>query len=144
MLFMLIVFLGIQFVPRNINRNMDLSTPNNITELTNIPYVVQELLVNSCYDCHSNNTQYPWYFYIQPVSMLLGDHIEEGKKELNFNEFGSYSRRRQKSKLKSIASQIKNKDMPLSSYVQMHSDAKLSGQERTTLIEWSNMLQDSL
>ena len=84
------------------------------------------------------------YNKIQPVSWLLECHIEDGKADLNFSEFGSYSHRRQKSKLRSMESQIENGEMPLSSYTLMNKDAKISDAEKLLLIEWINKLKDSL
>lgn len=106
-----------------------------------VPNNVQSLLKNSCYDCHSNNTDYPWYNKIQPVSWFLEHHIKDGKKELNFSEFGGYSKRRQKSKLKSIKGQIEKNGMPLSSYTFIQRDAKLSENDKVLIYNWLNKLK---
>lgn len=137
MMILLLVFIGIQFVPTELN------TSNEIleTDFTNtfvVPEQIQNILEVSCYDCHSNNTKYPWYNKIQPIRWILEDHINEGKEELNFSEFGSYSKRRMKSKLKSIISQIDDNEMPLSSYTIIHRDAKLTDVEKQQVIEWVN------
>jgi len=137
MMILLLVFIGIQFVPTELN------TSNEIleTDFTNTFVVseqIQNILEVSCYDCHSNNTKYPWYNKIQPIRWILEDHINEGKEELNFSEFGSYSKRRMKSKLKSIISQIDDNEMPLSSYTIIHRDAKLTDVEKQQVIEWVN------
>ena len=118
-LIVLIMLVGIQF-------------PNNI----------KQLLQTSCYDCHSNNTAYPWYNKIQPISWFMERHIKEGKVELNFSEFGNYTKRRQKNKLKSIISQIEKEKMPLTSYTLIHRNAKLSDEEKIKLIEWLTALRD--
>jgi hypothetical protein len=101
-------------------------------------------LQGSCYDCHSNNTSYPWYNRIQPVAWFLQSHITDGKKELNFNEWGMYSNRRKNSKLKSIISQIKDDEMPLSSYTIIHKDAKLSKSLKALVIGYLKKLKNSL
>ena len=80
----------------------------DISKAVSIPDSVQMILKRACYDCHSNNTIYPFYAYIQPIGWLLNSHIEEGKSQFNFSDFGSLSKRRQASKLKSIANQIKD------------------------------------
>ena len=98
----------------------------------------------SCYNCHSNNTQYPWYNKIQPVAWFLEGHIKKAKEELNFSEFGDYSKRRQKNKLKSIINQIRDNEMPLSSYTLIHRDAILSESEKSELENWISNLRDSL
>ncbi len=81
-----------------------------------MPANVVAILKVSCYDCHSNNTRYPWYSQLKPVAWLMARHIKKGKKELNFDEFNDYSKRRKKAKIKSIISQIEKEEMPLRSY----------------------------
>jgi len=97
-----------------------------------------------CYDCHSNNTVYPWYNKIQPISYLMENHIKEGKKELNFSNFGTYSKRKQKSKLKAIYNQIKDNEMPLWSYTLIHRNAKLFNKDKALIKKWATLLLDSL
>jgi hypothetical protein len=111
-------------------------TPGDISHVTAVPADVQAILQKACYDCHSNNTRYPWYVNIQPVGLYLAHHIEEGKDELNFNEFGAYSAKRQRSKLKGIAEQIKEGAMPLSSYTLLHKAARLTAAEQAAVIKW--------
>jgi len=132
---LLIAFVGIQFIPTKRNQS-DVVPATDIHVIYNVPKQIETIFKTSCYDCHSNNTSYPWYNKIQPVAWLLENHINEGKAELNFNEFGDYSGRRQKSKLKSIASQIRDNEMPLSSYTIIHQDAKLSEKEKELIIQW--------
>lgn len=143
LLTLLIVFIVIQFIQpaRNVN-NQEIAS--GITKQFTVPTNVENLLRLSCYDCHSNNTRYPWYANIQPMGWLLADHIKEGKAELNFDEFASYSKRRQLSKLKSIASSVKDGSMPIASYTWMHSDAKLSAEKRALIINWATDARDSL
>ncbi len=112
--------------------------------VNNPPENISTLLKESCYDCHSNNTEYPWYNKIQPAAWYLEDHIKEGKAELNFNELENYSDRRKNSKLKSIINQIKDDEMPLSSYTLIHRDAILSDAEKKTLIDYMTKIKDSL
>ena len=119
---LLVVFVGIQFIPSS--RNQSDSVPETDFMLVNdVPENIQNKLQVSCYDCHSNNTQYPWYNKVQPVAWFLEDHIKEGKAELNFNEWDSLSTRRKTSKLRSIIKQIENGEMPLDSYTFIHRDA---------------------
>ena len=96
------------------------------------------------YDCHSNNTYYPWYNNIQPVSWIMESHIKKGKKELNFSEFGTYSKRRQKSKIKSIINQIKDDEMPLSSYTLLHRKSILSESDKLLIINWMEQQRNGL
>jgi len=138
-----VVFVGIQFIPSS--RNQSDSVPETDFMLVNdVPENIQNKLQVSCYDCHSNNTQYPWYNKVQPVAWFLEDHIKEGKAELNFNEWDSLSTRRKTSKLRSIIKQIENGEMPLDSYTFIHRDAKFSEAEAEEIINWVTQLKNSL
>lgn len=142
-LILLIGFVGIQFVPTDLNQSdtvpkTDFLLVNNTQE--NISAILQE----SCYDCHSNNTKYPWYNKVQPAAWFLENHIKDGKEELNFNEWDTYSNRRKNSKLKSIISQVKDDEMPLVSYTLIHKDAKLSKSEKTLIIDYMKNLKENL
>jgi len=134
---------GIQFFPASLNQNTTM-LPIDFTKIFNTPDKIQSLLKKTCYDCHSNNTIYPWYSKVQPFAWLMESHIIEGKEELNFSEFGAYSKRRQKSKLKSIISQIKDDEMPLSSYTLIHRNAILSEKDKEILEKWFTTIRDDL
>jgi hypothetical protein len=142
-LVLLVVFVGIQFVPTERNQS-DVVPKTDFIVANNPPKDISNLLKTSCYDCHSNNTDYPWYNKIQPASWFMERHIRKGKSELNFNEWNEYSNRRKNSKLKSIINQIKDDEMPLSSYTLIHKDAILSKTEKTFLINYMKKLKDSL
>jgi hypothetical protein len=109
-----------------------------------VPGSVEGILKTSCYDCHSNKTCYPWYANIQPMGWVLANHIKDGKDDLNFNEFGTYTKRRQLSKLKAIGSSVKEGTMPLPSYTLLHQDAILSKEEKTLVTDWATKTRDSL
>jgi hypothetical protein len=109
-----------------------------------VPADVQLIFQKACYDCHSNNTEYPWYSNIQPVAWWLGDHIKEGKKELNFSEFAGYSIRRKYKKLEEINKEVKEGEMPLESYTLIHTNAKLTDADRLTIATWTTALRDSM
>jgi len=143
LLAILIVLIVIQFIQPARNENGQ-ALPTDISRTISIPSNVQLVLQTACYDCHSNNTNYPWYANIQPMGWLLSSHIKDGKAELNFNEFGSYSQRRQQSKLKSIASQVKDDEMPLASYMMLHKKAKLTKEQKELIIGWALQAKDSL
>lgn len=140
---LLIVFVGIQFIPTKRNHSNKI-LPTDITLIYNVPQNVQSIFETSCYNCHSNNTTYPWYNKVQPIAWLLQFHIEEGKKEINFSEFGSYSKRKQKSKLKAMANQIKDGDMPLFSYTLMHRNARITKNKKIVLLNWINKEIDAV
>ena len=143
MLVILVVIIAIQFIQPARNKSGQV-LPTDISKVYNIPVQVQSLLKNACYNCHSNNTEYPWYATFEPVGWMLARHIKNGKAELNFNGFGSYSKRRQKSKLKAIADQVRDDAMPLSSYRLMHKEARLTKEEKEVIINWANNTKDSL
>ncbi len=140
----LIIFLLMQLYhpARNIALEQDLTA--DFTKVYNVPRNVETVLRTSCYDCHSNNTNYPWYANIQPVRFFMDNHIDEGKEELNFNEYGIYSKRKQNSKLKAIAKEIKSNDMPLASYTLIHKNAILSSIQKQEVMNWIEKTSDSL
>ncbi|MFN8283338.1 MAG: heme-binding domain-containing protein [Chitinophagales bacterium] len=143
LLVLLIVFIGIQFI-RPVRNESGQVLSTDITKMFNVPDSVLNAFKISCYDCHSNNTNYPFYVNIEPVGWMLNNHINNGKDKLNFSDFGAYSRRRQISKLRSIISQIQDNKMPLSSYTVIHKDAILTTEDKTLIIDWSNKTKDSL
>ncbi|MFC4632770.1 heme-binding domain-containing protein [Dokdonia ponticola] len=133
----------IQFFPTD--KNESYTTPETDFVLVNkVPSEIENQLMQSCYDCHSNNTVYPWYSKIQPAAWFLEDHIKEGKAELNFNEWDNYSDRRKKSKLRSIIKQIESGEMPLDSYTLIHRDAIFSEKEKEAVLNYMKTLKDDL
>lgn len=143
MIFFLVVMVGIQFIPTNPNQS-DVVPDTDFMLVNKVPSKIRGIIEVSCYDCHSNNTKYPWYNKIQPAAWYLESHINEGKSVLNFNEWGTLSDRRKKSKLKSIKSQIQNGKMPMQSYTFIHKDATLSGDDRTSIAKYLQELSSSI
>ena len=139
----LIIVILIQFVQPSRNKNGEVMQ-TDFSTMYSIPDSVFTLFKNACYDCHSNNTNYPWYSNIQPIAGFLEKDIIEGKEKLNFSEFGSYSSRRRISKLRDIEYRIKDGKMPLKSYKFMHRNARLSDNENDFLIKWIDHLIDSI
>ncbi len=133
----------IQFFPIILNES-DYVPQSDFMVENQVPATIKNRLQVSCYDCHSNNTDYPWYSKIQPAAWFLEDHIQEGKDELNFNEWATYSDRRKNSKLRSIISQIEEDKMPLDSYTLIHKDAILSDEDKRMIIDYMTALKDSL
>ena len=142
-LLLLLVFIVIQFFrpAKNIAEGI---SANDITTKYAIPQDVQTILKTSCYDCHSNNTSYPWYNNIQPVAWWLADHIKDAKAELNFSEFASYRIGRQYRKLEEINKEVEEGEMPLESYTYLHGNAKLNQQQKLSLTNWATALRDSI
>ncbi|MFI5196255.1 MAG: heme-binding domain-containing protein, partial [Chitinophagales bacterium] len=139
----LIALVVIQFFHPEKNANATVS-PQDITVMYPMPDSVHQLLQKACYDCHSNNTKYPWYFNIQPVAWWLNDHITEGKRELNFSEFGSRTLSKQAKKLKKLAKEVKEEGMPLDSYTWIHKEARLTDGEKNTIIDWATNLSQQI
>lgn len=138
-----ILWLLLQFYPRSYS-NQKLSASNfSIEKYHHVSDSVMSILVTSCYDCHSNQSTYPWYAAIQPVNWWLNKHIEEGKEELNFSLFGQYAIRRQYHKLKEIKEQVQEDEMPLTSYTLIHRKAQLSNQQKLCIENWAMALRDS-
>ena len=140
---LLVVLIAIQFIrpARNVSGQL-LAT--DITAKASVPDTVLNILKTACYDCHSNNTRYPWYTNIQPVAWMMANHVRDGKADLNFSEFGSYSKRKQANKLRSISESVSEGSMPLSSYTLMHKDARLDEVQKKTIMEWAKKTRDSL
>ncbi|HEX8677545.1 MAG TPA: heme-binding domain-containing protein [Segetibacter sp.] len=139
----LIVLIFIQFFhpAKNIST---VKSPTDIAVLHKVPVNVRTILDKACNDCHSNNTRYPWYNNIQPVAWWLDNHVQEGKAELNFNEFATYSLRKQYHKLEEVTEQVKEGEMPLGSYTLVHTNAKLTEQEKEKLINWANSIRSEM
>ena len=110
----LVAIIAIQFIQPARNKSARV-LPTDVSKIYNVPENVQAILKRSCYDCHSNNTIYPWYSWIQPAGWWLASHIKRGKEELNFSEFGTYSSRKQGRKLFSITKSVEDGTMPLPS-----------------------------
>ena len=117
---------------------------NNIGNTYAVPEDVKAILSKACNDCHSNNTAYPWYASIQPVAAWLDHHIEEGKGELNFDEFLSYKPRKAHHKMEEVNEMVKEGEMPLESYTWIHKDAVLTEAEKLALANWSVAVMDTI
>lgn len=101
------------------------------------PAEVLSILERACYDCHSNQTSWPWYSRIAPVSWMVADHVEEGREHLNFSEWDSYALDKQTHKIEEVWEEIEEGEMPLWQYTLIHRDAVLSDQEKETIRQWS-------
>ncbi len=140
---LLLVFIVIQFIRPEKNSSAAIGV-NDITKKYSVPQDVYGFLKTSCYDCHSNNTVYPKYASLQPLSWWINHHIDEGKDELNFSEFAAYPIRRQYKKFDEIVKQIKEDEMPLASYTIIHKNAVLNENQKRSIITWASTLIDSI
>ncbi|WP_316776900.1 heme-binding domain-containing protein [Pedobacter antarcticus] len=117
---------------------------NDISNVIAVPDNIRGILKKACYDCHSEETVYPWYANIQPLNWFLNSHIQKGKSELNFSEFSMYSTRKQQNKLSAIENSFNDNSMPLSSYTIVHRGSVLSSEEKALLRNWIQSSKDSL
>ena len=105
---------------------------------------IKGILRTSCYDCHSNESIYPLYTNVAPVSWWIKKHIDEGRDELNFSEWGNYSIRRKDHKLDEIIELVDEDEMPLKSYLLVHGDASLNAEQKAQLVKWANAVREEL
>ena len=133
------VFIFLQFVRpgKNISEG---PYPNHISTKYAVPQNVETILKKACYDCHSNNTIYPWYTNVQPVGLWMQSHVNDGKGELNFSEFATYSPKKARHKMDECIDMVKEGEMPLPSYTWIHTDAKLTQEEKVALTDWASAL----
>ncbi len=99
------------------------------------------ILKRSCYDCHSNQTKWPLYSYLFPVSLFLKNHIDEGRAELNFSNWESLSLKKKATLAGTILEEIEEGEMPLFSYTILHRDARLSKADIETLRQWAEKIE---
>jgi hypothetical protein len=104
----------------------------------NVPPDIEMVLGRSCSDCHSYSTIYPWYAQVQPVAWFLKNHIDDGRREVNFSIFNTYSPKRKIKKLEEICEQVESGEMPLPSYLWIHWDAALREGDARALCDWAN------
>ncbi|HEK21325.1 heme-binding domain-containing protein [Mucilaginibacter sp.] len=131
----IVLFIVIQFIPKDYNQDKQV-TLNNIATVYSMPEEVQAIFKKDCYDCHSNNTNYPFYAHLQPMRLMLDRHVRNGKAELNFDEFGTYSARKKRSKLRAISTSLDEGTMPLPSYLIIHRDAALNPRDTALIKSW--------
>lgn len=132
---LVLVFVVIQFF-RIDKENPTVEEGKDFLVMVDASEEVSTILRSACYDCHSYETEYPWYSNIAPVSWWLQHHIEEGREHLNFSIWGDYSAKKADHKLEECAEEVEEDEMPLNSYTWTHSDAKLSKDEKQLLIEF--------
>ena len=133
-----IIIVVIQFIrpEKNISGNETYAIQTKYT----LPNDVENIMQVSCYDCHSNTTKYPWYSNVQPADWFLADHVNDGKKHLNFSEFTNIPLFVQNHKLEEIKEMVEEKEMPLSSYTYfgLHPEANLTDAQRQKIIDWAD------
>ncbi|MES2875095.1 MAG: heme-binding domain-containing protein [Bacteroidota bacterium] len=137
---MLLALILIQFI-EPVRNESSASQPDDIFSRYAASDTIRAMINTSCYDCHSNNSEYPWYAEIQPLAWWLNYHIKEGKDELNFSDFAAFNTRFKSHKLDEIMELVDKKEMPLKSYLITHSEARLSEKDRKEIIKWAGELK---
>jgi len=137
-LIVIVVFLVVaQFIrPSHVNPPID--PTKTLFATTPVPPNVQGILERSCNDCHSNNTVYPWYNKVAPVSWLLASDVNDGRHAMNFSEWATYSQKKRLHRLKDICDQVKQGDMPLWFYLPLHPKAKLAPGDVGAICTWAS------
>lgn len=140
---LLLVLIIIQFIHPKPNKASG-EQPNYIGNTFPIPGDVKSILQKACNDCHTNNTHYPWYSNIQPVDWWMDNHVKDGKKELNLDEYSNRSLRYQYHKMEETIEMVKEGEMPLDSYTWIHKDAKLTAEEKSKLTDWASGIMSTM
>jgi hypothetical protein len=128
----IVIVVGIQFIP------VDRDNPP-VSQDINPPEKISTILRNSCYDCHSNETSWPWYSYVAPVSFLVAGDVVDGRKHLNFSQWDRYDDKKKVKKLEAIVEVVEEGEMPLSKYTIIHPNAKLDNIKIKFLKDWVNI-----
>jgi len=123
------LFLAIQLKP------VDRSNPSEIAD-SSIPDEVKTILKSKCYDCHSNESHWPWYSYVAPVSWWIADHVHEGRLEVNYSKWDTYSEDRKEDKIEETFDEVLDGLMPIESYLITHPDAKVTEEEIDIFDMW--------
>jgi flavodoxin len=131
----IILLIVIQFVQPVKNKSESLGA-DDISQVYQMPSGLHQTLVTKCYDCHSNNTSYPWYFNIQPIGWWLAAHVHDGKEELNFSEFRKYDAEQVRHKLDELKEVTEEGSMPLKAYTIFHDNAELTEADKQQILNW--------
>lgn len=140
LLIVLVVLVGLQFFVKKDNVSSYESVAAFETQV-NLPAEIKTIFESTCYDCHSAHTNYPWYASIGAVSLILDDHIEEGREHLDFSNWDSYPEKRQLHKLAEVYEEVEEDEMPLKMYRITHGG--LSDAERESLLNWASAYKES-
>jgi hypothetical protein len=144
----IVIFLVVSFAVLQLFQ-IDRAAPPVVADRTlqaavNVPADISQILGRSCNDCHSDQTQYPWYSYVQPIGWFLKDHIEEGKRELNFSVFNTYESKKKAKKLDEICEMVQEGSMPIASYTWIHGSAVLSKSDVQAICSWTEVAKANI
>jgi hypothetical protein len=131
------LFVVMQLI-RPARTNPPVDESRTISAHTQLTPEAAAILNRSCNDCHSNQTRWPWYTNVAPVSWFVINHVNDGRRQMNFSDWAQYDRSEQENYLKKICREVKSGDMPIHSYLWLHGDAKLSSEDVKVLCDWAN------
>ena len=132
----LALLVAIQFIP--VNRNNPCTDPRQTIYATlTVPASVRTVFERSCQNCHTNQTVWPWYSYVAPVSWMITRDVHQARKAMNLSEWGRYSQNKRTDKLEEICEQVTNGEMPDRKYAFIHRRAHPTAQERDAVCQWS-------
>lgn len=138
-----VAFIIIQFFP--IDKNNPAAIPQmDFLTIKNTPESTAVLIRNGCYDCHSNESKYPWYSNVQPVAWFLESHIKDARKHLNFSTFATYEPKRQAHKLAEAIGEVEDGGMPLDSYVLIHHEAKFTEAQKQEVLKYFKLVEGDI
>ena len=140
LLSLLAVLVIMQFFPID-KTNPSFEESNDFMNIHQPPNDIALLLKDACYDCHSNMTKYPWYTNVAPVSWWIKGHIDHGRDNLNFSEWGTFKEGKKEHKLDECIEFVEDKRMPLLSYIIAHPEARLSAEQRSDMVAWFQSIQ---
>lgn len=133
----------IQFFPPKKNNTIK-NPQSDIAFALDVPSNVKKKIVNSCYDCHSDKTNYPFYNRLAPVSWMLAHDIKKGREHMNFSEWADYDKKKQIKLLGDICDELKAHEMPLKRYVIMHSKAVINKDELAEICQWTETASEQV
>jgi len=138
----LVIVLAATFVVLQFFRIDQTNPPVNAAETIDaaveVPPDIQIILGRSCNDCHSNTTIYPLYANVQPSGWYVKDHIDDGRRHLNFSVFNTYPLAKKQKKLSEMCEQVRSSEMPLPAYLWIHRDAQMQPGEAEALCDWTD------
>ncbi len=143
-LLLLVALVGIQFYRPQKNVSNQVPGPEDFLVKHAAPDEVRRLFSAACYDCHSNNTRYPWYAEIQPLGWWLTKHVDEGRDGLDLSSLGEAPAKKQAKRIDAMIDVISDRSMPLPSYTWVHRDAILEANQIKLLTDWLGQVREKL
>lgn len=133
----------LQFIPNELPE-VRIDNPHDFLANNDVPAEIESMLRASCYDCHSNETRYPWYSYVAPVSWLVRRDTWMGREHLNFSDWNSFEKADMAEAYYELAEEVEDGQMPMKIYPIMHADAKLSDEQRQAIVNWAEAAAEKL